>query len=263
MSESQIRVAVTGAAGRMGIETVQTVLGATDMKLVAAVDRHGHGNEISPGIPIQPTLTEALKDSKPDVLVDFTVAEAAYAHAETALRAKVATVIGASGMSPEHIEALRGVSDASGVPCAIIPNFAVGAVLMMRFSEMAAEWMPAAEVIELHHDRKLDAPSGTAMHTAEIMSKKGDLGKREVESQELVEGARGAKVGGIPVHSVRLPGLLAHQMVLFGGEGELLTLRHDSLNRKSFMTGVTLAIRRIREHRGLVVGLDSLMFGDS
>lgn len=263
MSESQIRVAVTGAVGRMGIETVQTVLAAEDMTLVAAVDRQCHGDEIAPGIPIRPTLTEALKETSPDVLVDFTVADAAYAHAETALRGKVATVIGASGISPDQMEALRGVSESTGVPCAIIPNFAVGAVLMMRFSEMAAEWMPAAEVIELHHDRKLDAPSGTAMHTAEIMSKKGDLGKREVESKELAEGARGAKVGGIPVHSVRLPGLLAHQMVLFGGEGELLTLRHDSLNRKSFMTGVKLAIRRIREHQGLVLGLDSLMFGDS
>ena len=220
-----IRVAVAGAAGRMGETVCAAVLAAPDMTLVARADP-----------ALGATLADALAQ-RPDVLVDFTVPSTALANAREAVAAGVHVVIGTTGFDAGELEDLRGAN------VFVAPNFAIGAVLMMRFAAEAARHMAKAEIIELHHDRKLDAPSGTAARTAALM-----------------EPARGAQAGPVPIHSVRLPGLVAHQEVILGDVGQTLTLRHDSIDRESFMPGVLLAVRRVG---GLsaspVVGLEHLL----
>jgi 4-hydroxy-tetrahydrodipicolinate reductase len=216
-----IRVAVAGAAGRMGETVCRAVEDAQDMELVARAD---------PAMEV--SVAEALA-AKPDVLVDFTVPDTAVANAREALAAGVHVVIGTTGFD---IEQLR---DLSGANVFIAPNFAIGAVLMMQFAVQAAKHMARAEIIELHHDRKLDRPSGTAARTAELMA---------------------AELGEVPIHSVRLPGLVAHQEVILGDVGQTLTIRHDSIDRESFMPGVLLAIRRVGSlTESPVVGLENLL----
>jgi 4-hydroxy-tetrahydrodipicolinate reductase len=220
-----IRVAVAGAAGRMGQTVCEAVDGADDMELVARADP-----------ALGTSVTEALT-AGPDVLVDFTIPGTALANAREAVRAGVHVVIGTTGWDAAELESFRG----AGANVFVAPNFAVGAVLMMQFAAEAARHMRAAEIIELHHDGKLDKPSGTAARTAALMAAARDGG------------------GEVPVHSVRLPGLVAHQEVILGDVGQTLTIRHDSIDRYSFMPGVLLAVRRVS---GLtdspVVGLEKL-----
>jgi 4-hydroxy-tetrahydrodipicolinate reductase len=222
-----IRVAVAGAAGRMGETVCGAVSGASDMELVARAD---------PALGV--SLEEALK-AAPEVLVDFTVPDTALPNARRAVEAGVHVVIGTTGFSAAELEAFRDAR----ANVFVAPNFAIGAVLMMRFAAEAARHMRAAEIIELHHDGKLDKPSGTAAHTAVLMAE-----------------ARGQDGYHVPVHSVRLPGLVAHQEVILGDVGQTLTIRHDSVDRESFMPGVLLAVRRVG---GLedspVVGLEALL----
>ena len=220
----------------------------------------GHLRE---GLPVDSLddLAQAIAEARPDVMVDFTHPSVVAANVRIALAAGVDCVIGTTGLSQETLEALS-----SGAPedtCLFVaPNFAIGAVLMMRFAEQTARFMPAVEIIELHHDRKADAPSGTATRTAQLVSEARSSAPatpgRETELPGM-EGARGALVEGIPVHSVRLPGLVAHQEVIFGGQGQTLTLRHDSIDRTSFMPGVVLAIRQVGSRSGLVIGLERLL----
>jgi 4-hydroxy-tetrahydrodipicolinate reductase len=211
-----IRVAVAGAAGRMGETVCEAVDGAADMELVARAD---------PALGL--TLTQALADSRPDVLVDFTIPSTAVANAHEAVAAGVHVVIGTTGFAPDALDDLRD----AGANVFVAPNFAIGAVLMMQFAATAARHMRAAEIIELHHDRKLDRPSGTAARTAALMqAAMSEPGGDEIE---------------IPIHSVRLPGLVAHQEVILGDVGQTLTIRHDSIDRVSFMPGVLLAVRRV------------------
>lgn len=230
----------------MGSATVQMIEAQPDLELASTLVRGQ-------------SLAESLDRSPCDVLVDFTHFDSAVDHGLVAMQRGIAPVIGVSGIDPSGIERLRSASLASGVPCAVIPNFALGAVLLMKFAEMAAPWMPHVEILELHHDGKKDAPSGTAMALASRLAKA--RGETPPQRDEILkaECARGAEVAGIRVHSVRLPGLVAHNEVLFGGTGELLTLRHDSLSRESFMSGVALAVRQIRSRQGLSLSLDELM----
>jgi 4-hydroxy-tetrahydrodipicolinate reductase len=217
-----IRVAVAGAAGRMGETVCGAVERADDMELVARADP-------ALGVP----LAEALS-ARPDVLVDFTVPDSALANAREAVAAGVHVVIGTTGFDVSELAGL------SGANVFVAPNFAIGAVLMMQFAQQAARYMAKAEIIELHHDGKLDAPSGTAARTAELM--------------------RPALPGEVPIHSVRLPGLVAHQEVILGDVGQTLTIRHDSVDRESFMPGVLLAVRRVGELTSSpVVGLEQLL----
>jgi 4-hydroxy-tetrahydrodipicolinate reductase len=170
-------------------------------------------------------------------------------------------VIGASGLSSAQQQEVAAACKKAGLGGILVPNFAIGAVLMMRFAAEAAKWLPNAEVIEMHHDKKVDAPSGTGIRTAELVSEARRSGRHPDPTKVVkFEGARGSLVNDVPVHSVRLPGLVAHQTVMFGGEGEVLTIHHDSMNRLSFMSGVLLAVRRVRDLDGFVVGLDALMF---
>ncbi len=258
-----IRVIVTGAAGKMGQEVVKAVSAEADMEVVAAVDPASAGQALSDGnggtIVATADLAAAIASSNADVMVDFTHPSVVEGNLRVALAAGVDCVVGTTGLSTELLEALA-LSAPEGTCLFMAPNFAIGAVLMMRFAADAARFMPHVEIIELHHDRKADAPSGTALRTASLIAQT----RREVpdapgRETEIAEGARGALVEDVTIHSVRLPGLVAHQEVLFGGQGQTLSLRHDSIDRTSFMPGVVLAVREVGACSGLVIGLERLM----
>ena len=244
-----IRVGVIGAAGRMGSQVCQAVEAADDLELVARVDL---GDKL-----------EALVDAGADVAVDFTHPDAVMGNLDFCTGHGIAAVVGTTGFDADRLATVRawlGEPPTTGV--LVAPNFGIGAVLMMRFAAAAARFFESVEIVELHHPDKADAPSGTARRTAELVA----AARREAASAPLPDatvsalaGARGAVVDGIPVHAVRLRGLVAHQEVLLGGPGETLTIRHDSLDRSGFMPGVLLAVRRVRELPGLTVGLEHLL----
>lgn len=265
-----IRVIVTGAYGRMGREVVKTVWNADDLELVGAVDWQREGVDVGTlidagetGIVIEKDLEEVLARTRPDVAVDFTGPGAVYQNAVTCLNRRVRPVVGTTGMSPEQIGEIIELSERAGVGGLIAPNFAIGALLMIKFAQEAVRYFPHVEIIELHHDQKLDAPSGTAIKTAEsIIERRGSEFRQGLAAEiEKIPGARGGEfTGGIRIHSVRLPGLVAHQEVIFGGLGQTLTIRHDSITRESFMPGVLLGIRKAMHLERVVYGLDKLLF---
>ncbi|NTW27860.1 MAG: 4-hydroxy-tetrahydrodipicolinate reductase [Coriobacteriia bacterium] len=260
-----IKVLVSGAAGRVGAEVIRAVSAADGMTVVAAVDPNVAGCLIptSDGehVECRGNLTDAIAATRPDVMIDFTHPSVVEGNIRTALAAGVDCVIGTTGLSEGALADLAAHAPA-GACLFFAPNFAIGAVLMMEFARKAARFMPHAEIIELHHDQKADAPSGTALRTARLIAEAREYVPvtpgRETEGPGM-EGARGAVVADVHVHSVRLPGLVAHQEVLFGGQGQTLSIRHDSIDRTSFMPGVLLAVRRVGGLSGLVVGLDRLM----
>ena len=242
-----IKVGILGAQGRMGSEVVKAITDSGDCSLFAALDQ---GDSL-----------DALIGA--DVVVDFTTPDVVMANLEFLIANGIPAVVGTTGFSDDRIAILKAwlsASPATGV--LIAPNFAIGAVLMMEFAEKAAKYFESAEIIELHHPNKVDAPSGTAARTAALIAdarKKANLVAMPDATTTALDGARGALVGGVPVHSIRLRGLIAHQEVLFGGLGETLTIRHDSLDRAGFMPGVLLGVRQISSHPGLTVGLEKLM----
>jgi len=262
-----VRILVAGAAGRMGREVVRAVAGDPDTELVGAVDVSQTGADAGElagvgarGIPIRPDLAAALRDTHAEVVVDFTRAEAAFANAKVALAAGVSPVIGTTGMPPEQIGELGRRAEEKGVGAVVAPNFALGAVLLMRFAAQAARYMPEVEIIELHHEKKVDAPSGTALKTAEMIRAARAAERLPRPDEEVkLPGSRGGDWDGIRIHSVRLPGYVAHQEVIFGGVGQTLTLRHDSIDRASFMPGVLMACKRVRGLKRLVHGLENLL----
>ncbi|WP_188646912.1 4-hydroxy-tetrahydrodipicolinate reductase [Marinithermofilum abyssi] len=263
----QIRVAVAGANGRMGQEVVKMIQSSDNLTLVRGISRSQYGKDVGEvagigpiGVTFTDSLDEVLAKDRPDVLVDFTVPDVVKKNMELAIDAGVRPVVGTSGLSEEEIQELQELAKKKGVGAIIAPNFAIGAVLMMVFAAKAAKYMPHVEIIEMHHDQKLDAPSGTAVKTAELIAQeREELKQGHPEEKETWEGARGAYKNGFRVHSVRLPGLVAHQEVLFGGSGQMLTLRHDSLNRESFMPGVKLAVEKVMELDRLVYGLENIL----
>lgn len=256
-----IKVLVSGAAGRMGREVVRAVTAEEDLKVVALVDP-GHAGRVlaeADGLVCTDDLAAAIEATHPDVMVDFTHPSVVAGNIATALDRGVHCVVGTTGIGVESLQAL--VDAAPGGVCLFMaPNFAIGAVLMMRFATEAARYMPHVEIIEMHHDKKADAPSGTAMRTAELIAasraRVPDVPGRETE---IAPGARGALVHDVSIHSVRMPGYVAHQEVIFGGQGQTLTIRHDSIDRTSFMPGVVLAVRGVVGKHGLIVGLEMLM----
>ncbi len=224
-----IRVAVSGAAGRMGATVCEAVDAADDMQLAGKADPE-----------LGTTLESMLEGDDPQVVVDFTTPDSVFANVRLCLERGVHAVVGTTGIGAEQLAELERLASSSTANCLVAPNFAIGAVLMMQAAREVALHMPDCEIVELHHDRKLDAPSGTAKRTA-----------------ELIESARGRP--GVPIHSVRLPGLVAHQEVIFGGLGQTLSIRHDTTSRESFMPGVLLAVRKVGELDGLVVGLENAL----
>jgi 4-hydroxy-tetrahydrodipicolinate reductase len=259
-----IRVGVFGAAGRMGVTVCRAVLDDPELELVAAVDPMHAGLDLRQcGIDASLQMARhagALADAGAEVAVDFTVVDAARDNLEWCADNGVHAVVGTTGFSATDLEGFRARFEASTANAVIAPNFAIGAVLMVRFAELAAPWFETAEVIELHHDQKIDAPSGTAMHTVERMAAASADWAPDPTTKTVAEGARGGVgAGGIHVHSVRLRGLVAHEEVLLGTTGQSLTIRHDSYDRTSFMPGVLLAVREVRERPGLTIGLDALL----
>ncbi|WP_270357334.1 4-hydroxy-tetrahydrodipicolinate reductase [Adlercreutzia equolifaciens] len=255
-----IKVAVAGCAGRMGSAVVDAVTAADDMEVVCGIDPHG--TESEGAFPVFASVAEALDAVDADVLVDFTQPSVVAGNLAVALPAGVDCVVGTTGLSNETLEQLA--ADAAPGTCLFYaPNFTTGAVLMMEFAKAAAPYFPEAEVIEYHHCNKKDAPSGTALRTAEIIAKARAPRVSEAPGRETeiagAEGARGALVEGVPVHSVRSMGFVASQEVIFGSLGQTLTIRHDSWDRTSYMPGVLLGIRSVGERDGLIVGLESFM----
>ena len=256
-----IRVGVVGATGKMGREVCRAVSAEPDMSLAAAVSHSAAGSTLADAVGIvgadgDLVLGEHLADlaqADVDVLVDFTTPAHAPDHVAWGIANGVHVVVGTTGFPID--DAWRDAP----VGVIVAPNFAIGAVLLMRFAEQAAHHLPSAEVIELHHDRKLDAPSGTALLTARRIAAARSGAADAPAGDRAHPGARGADVDGVRVHSVRLPGLVAHEEVVFGGPGQTLTLRHDSMDRTSFMPGVLLAIRAVQRRPGLTVGLDDLL----
>lgn len=244
-----IRVGVLGARGRMGATVVRAVEAAPDMEVVAALDA---GDELS-----------ALTGAHAEVVVDFTHPDAVLDNLRFLVENGIAAVVGTTGFTEERLSTVREwLRDKPGLGVLIAPNFALGAVLAMRFAQQAARFYESVEIIELHHNRKADAPSGTAAHTARLVSEaRRDAGLKpgaDATTSE-VDGARGASVDDVRVHSVRLPGLVAHEEILFGQEGETLTIRHDSMDRVSFMPGVLLGVREVLKRPGLTVGLENVL----
>lgn len=263
MSE-QIRVAVSGAGGRMGREVVNAVIEAgPEFSLVGAADPAFDGKPISEALSLnslvilQKDMDAALHSAKADAVVVFSVPAVAMSDIRAAMKAKVVPVVGTTGITPENLEEIRALSAEYNVGAIIAPNFAIGAVLMMKLACQIAKYMPAVEIIELHHDKKLDAPSGTAIKTAEMMSAaiRGGFSKAAGENVP----ARGGDFHGVRVHSIRLPGLIAHQEIIFGGEGQSLTIRHDSYDRKSFMPGVLMAVKKAYGLKEVIYGLENIL----
>ena len=242
-----IRVLVNGAKGRMGQEVVKAVTAAADLELVDQTD-------------LGDDLIARIKASQAQAVVDFTTAAVAFENTRKILEAGVHPVVGTSGLLAEQVAKLQQLAQDKGIGGLIAPNFAIGAVLLMKYAQDAAKYLPDVEVIELHHNRKADAPSGTAVKTAQLIAEaRKEIPKALVEEKELFEGARGSEVHGVRVHSLRLPGLVAHQEVIFGGTGETLTIRHDSIHRESFMPGVCLACRKVIGTQQLFYGLEHLL----
>lgn len=258
-----IRVAVSGAAGKVGREVVAAVAAAPDLELAGLCDLGPIPEEIASQVGSDcrgSELDRVLAASGAAVVVDFTNAAAGPGHLLAAAAAGVCPVVGTTGFSDGHISALGEAVAEAGVGGFLAPNFAIGAVLQMQMCALAARYFDTVEVIELHHDQKIDAPSGTALATARRIAAAAGGGTRDVGTEKFaVQGVRGGNVDGVKVHSVRLPGLVAHQEVIFGGTGQTLTLRHDSISRESFMPGVLLAVRRVQSLSGLVIGLENLL----
>jgi len=244
-----MRVAVTGYLGRMGSEVVRAVTAEADMEVVAKIE-------------VGDNLTTSLTESKAQVMVDFTIPETAYTNIMTALDCGVIPVVGTTGLTSAQLTELDTRSRELGIPVLVIPNFAIGAVLMMQMSAIAAKYLPDAEVIEYHHEKKVDAPSGTAMKTAQMIheSRTAAPSPMPAGAFEAVQGARGGMAfDSVPVHAVRLPGYVASQEVIFGAPGQRLSIRHDSIDRTSFMPGVVLAVRKSIGRTGLTYGLEHLL----
>ena len=260
-----IKVVVAGALGRMGKEVVAAVCADRQLDMAGASDKKAVEEYLSlPGglglIPISKDIEPMLVRVKPQVMVDFTHPEAVMENVRVALQHGVVPVVGTTGLSQQNLREIESLCETRGTGAFVAPNFAIGANLMIHFARIASRYFPSAEIIELHHDGKADAPSGTAVKTAEEMIKsRGGSFDQGTTTKIFVEGARGGNMSGVHIHSVRLPGLVAHQEVLFGGQGQTLSIRHDSISRESFMPGVIMAIKEAPRIKGLVYGLDRLM----
>ena len=253
-----IKVIIAGFKGKMGSTAVQMVKDDQELELAALLDPFAAEEEVD-GVPVFRSK-EDLIGFEADVWVDFTTPKFAYENTRFALENGFAPVVGTTGFTPEEIQELTSLSEEKKLGGLIAPNFAIGAILLMQFAAQAAKYFPHLEIIELHHDKKKDAPSGTAVKTAELVSQtRTSLQQGAADEEELMAGARGAAFDGFRIHSVRLPGLVAHQEVIFGAQGEGLTIRHDSYDRISYMSGVNLGIKEVVKREKLVYGLEHLL----
>ncbi len=260
-------VIVVGALGKMGRETIKAIVEDEDLELRAAVDIKAKGEKLAELTSIAELdtylandLAEVLESHRADVMVDFTSPQAVFNNAKSALKKGISCVIGTTGLNEIEIRELARIAGEMDIGIAIIPNFAIGAILMMKFASEAAKYFPEVEIIELHHDQKMDAPSGTAIKTAEMINESSPLRPpRNRREFEKIAGCRGGELGQVRIHSVRLPGLIAHQEVIFGGIGQGLKIRHDSFDRAGFMPGVIMVIKKILHSKGLIYGMENLL----
>ncbi len=240
------RIAVNGAQGKMGKITVQTISENPKFKLVGEFGRHTE-------------LREAIKNSQPDIVIDFTTAACAFENAKIIIESGTHAIIGTTGFTPQQISTLKKACSRKKLGAIIAPNFSISALLLMRIAKEVASYLPYVEIIESHHENKADAPSGTAIKTAELLNQVRAKTKK-IKSHELISGARGADKDGIPIHSVRLPGFLAQEEIIFGSPGETLHLKHNTIDRNAFMPGVLLACEKVQLLSTLVYGLEELLF---
>lgn len=257
-----IRILVNGALGRMGSEVVRTVLKQNDMELVSAVDIMAKDKNVDgTNLSFDTDLQDALTRVKPDIVIDFTRPDVVMDNLRIILQAGVYAVVGTTGFSKADLTELEELAKSNDTGILVAPNFALGAILMMKVACEAAKYFPQVEIIELHHDQKLDAPSGTAVLTAKKLAevRGGFVAQGNSAEEEIIDGARGAEYEGMRIHSVRLPGFVASQEIIFGSAGETLKIRNDSINRECYMPGVMLGCRKICDKKGLVYGLDQLL----
>jgi 4-hydroxy-tetrahydrodipicolinate reductase len=267
----QIKVVISGINGRMGKASARLISEDPQYKLVGAIGKPGasyvgeDAGKITSGAAAGILVSNAIDDlpaaPKPDVLLDFSLADAAVEAAKRAIERGIRPIIGASGLGESHISTLSTLAQNKGIGALVVPNFSVGAVLMMEFAKQAGAFFENVEIVEMHHTKKLDAPSGTAMHTVGKLASHGKkYNNIEVQEHELLANARGGRAdSGVRVHSLRLPGLISHQEVIFGAPGELLTVRHDSFNTDCFTTGIKMSLNAVMTLDHLVVGLDKLL----
>ena len=275
MAQASIPVVVIGAAGKMGREVVKAVAQAPDMILVGAIDSTQEHQDKDAGelaglsepleVPItnqlESMLAFAAQEKQPGVMIDFTHPDSVYDNIRSAIAYGIRPVVGTTGLSPQQIQKIADFAEKASTGCLIIPNFSIGMVLLQQAAVTASQYFDHVEIIELHHNQKADAPSGTAIQTAQML---GEIGKifnpAVVEETEKLKGARGSLADeGIRIHSVRLPGLIAHQEVIFGAAGQIYTLRHDTSDRACYMPGVLLAIRKVLQLKSLVYGLEKIL----
>ena len=275
MNTQIIPVVINGAAGKMGREVVKAVAQAEDMILVGAIDHSpehqgkvagelaglGEALEVPITDQFEPMLAFAAQERQPGVMVDFTHPSTVYNSVRAAIAYGVRPIVGTTGLSPTQIYDLTEFADKASTGCLIIPNFSIGMVLLQQAAIQASQYFEHVEIIELHHNQKADAPSGTAIQTAQMLAEMGKTyNSAAVEETEKLPGARGSKAeNGIRIHSIRLPGLIAHQEVIFGAAGQVYTLRHDTSDRACYMPGVLLAIRKVLQLKSLVYGLEKIL----
>ncbi|WP_182199398.1 4-hydroxy-tetrahydrodipicolinate reductase [Paraliobacillus salinarum] len=264
---TNIKVIVAGPRGKMGSEALRMIKKHDDLTLVACLDMENDGLKVNevPGLPdfnatIYTDIDTCFQAVEADVLIDLTAPEVGYQHTKAAIEYGIRPVVGTTGFTKEQLQELTDLAEEKQIGAVIAPNFAIGAVLMMEFSKWAAKYFPDVEIIEKHHDQKLDAPSGTAVKTAELIrQERTSKVQGHPNEKETIEGARGADYDGMRIHSLRLPGLVAHQEVIFGGPGENLTIKHDSFHRESFMSGIKFSIDHVMKLDVLVYGLENLL----
>ncbi len=256
-----------GAYGKMGCEVLKAVHKDEELSIVGAVDIKSDFIDVGEligigniGITVGNDLQKVINETKPQVMVDFTRPESVLNNIRLAINNGVCPIVGTTGLSEDDVKELQKLCEQTGVNAIISPNFSIGAILMIKLAQEAAKFFPNVEIIELHHDQKLDAPSGTALRTAELITQnRGYLKQGHPAEVEKLAGARGGDLSGIRIHSVRLPGYVAHQEVIFGGLGQTLTIRHDSISRESFMPGVILACKHVLTANGLIHGLEHIL----
>ena len=260
-----IEVAVHGALGRMGKEVLNALCKDPQLKPVGAVDLKAEGESLplsgqADSVPLSSNLESLLAHTHPQVLVDFSVAEAAMPALRLAAKERVNLVVGTTGLSADALSEIDRLTRDNDVGAIVAPNFALGAVIMVHLAKIASRYFDYAEIIELHHEQKLDAPSGTALSTARAIAEaRGKPFLYSKAQKESLSGTRGGELQGVSIHSVRLPGLMAHQEVIFGLSGQTLTIRHDTIDRECYMPGVVLAIKKVIGLKGLTYGLDKLL----
>lgn len=263
-----LKVVINGAVGKMGLEAVKAVSADTELKLIGVLGRNtsigedigklAFGKEI--GLTVENDIDALLKKLKPDIFLDITNSESGFKAITKALNFGINCVTGSTGFSQEELNKIKSLTEEKNLTTIIAPNFSIGAVLMMKFSQMAGKYFDDVEIIEMHHEKKKDAPSGTAIKTAEmIITNKNEYNNKRPDNFEILEGSRGGKLENINIHSIRLPGFVATQEVIFGGLGQTFSIKHQTINREAYMPGLIFTLKKSSELKGYIYGLESII----